>query len=196
MGKQASGSDREGWLLGAHFSTFPELWLLYPLVPAQGREGDVYQFTEGQIMKMIVLHPSIGNQKILRHPSFMYIRSESESRSVVSNPLWLYSPWNSPGQNTRVGSLSLLQGNLPNPGIEPRSPALQADSLPAEPQGKPKNTRVGNLSFFQQICPTQELNQGLLHCRRILYQLSYQGSTEVTFQSIQQWSYLWSPKAR
>ena len=28
-------------------------------------------------------------------------------------------------------------GNLPNPGIEPRSPALQADSLPAEPQGKP-----------------------------------------------------------
>ena len=29
-------------------------------------------------------------------------------------------------------------GDLPNPGIEPRSPALQADSLPAEPQGKPK----------------------------------------------------------
>ena len=28
-------------------------------------------------------------------------------------------------------------GDLPNPGIEPRSPALQADSLPAEPQGKP-----------------------------------------------------------
>ena len=35
-------------------------------------------------------------------------------------------------QNTGVGSLSLLQGNLPNPGIEPRSPALQEDSLPAE----------------------------------------------------------------
>ena len=34
-------------------------------------------------------------------------------------------------------------GNLPNPGIEPRSPTLQADSLPAEPQGKPKNTGVG-----------------------------------------------------
>ena len=41
------------------------------------------------------------------------------------------------GQNTGVGSLSLLQGNLPNPGIEPRSPALQAGSLPAEPSGKP-----------------------------------------------------------
>ena len=41
-------------------------------------------------------------------------------------------------QNTGVGSLSLLQGNLPNPGIEPRSPALQEDSLPAELWGKPK----------------------------------------------------------
>ena len=51
-------------------------------------------------------------------------------------PHELYSPWNSPGQNTGVGSLSLLQG------------------------------------IFQ----TQESNWGLLHCRRVLYQLSYQGS--------------------
>ena len=72
----------------------------------------------------------------------------SESHSVVSNPLGpygLYSPWNSPGQNTGVGSLSQLQGNLPNPGIKPRSPALQVDSLPAEPQGEPKNTGVGSI---------------------------------------------------
>ena len=62
-----------------------------------------------------------------------------------------------------------------NPGIEPRSPALQADSLPAEPQGKPKITGVGSLSLLQQIFPTQESKQGLLHCRQILYQLSYQG---------------------
>ena len=39
--------------------------------------------------------------------------------------------------NTGVGSLSLSPGNLPNLGIEPWSPALQADSLPAEPPGKP-----------------------------------------------------------
>ena len=66
-------------------------------------------------------------------------RQESKSRSVMSDslqPLGLYSPWNSPGQNTGVGSLSLLQ----------------------------------------QIFPTQESNWGVLHCRRILYQLSYQGS--------------------
>ena len=48
------------------------------------------------------------------------------------------------------------------------------DSLPSEPRGKPKNTRVGSPSLFQGIFPTQKSNQGLLHCRRILYQLSYQ----------------------
>ena len=74
-------------------------------------------------------------------------------------PHGLYNPWNSPGQKTGVGSLSLLQGDLPNPGIEPRSPALQADSLPAEPQGKSKNTGVGNLSLYQWIFLTQELNR-------------------------------------
>ena len=64
-------------------------------------------------------------------------------------------------------------GNLPIPGIKPRSPALHADSLPAEPQGKHKNTGVGSPSLLQWIFLTQELNWGLLHCRWILYQLSY-----------------------
>ena len=53
---------------------------------------------------------------------------------------------------------------------------MQMDSLPAEPQEKFKNTGVGSLSLRQQIFPTQESNQGLLHCRKILYQLSYQGT--------------------
>ena len=59
---------------------------------------------------------------------------------------------------------------------QPRFPTLQVDSLPAETQGKPENTGVGSLSFLQEIFPTQESNRGLLHCRQILYQLSYQGS--------------------
>ena len=128
-------------------------------------------------------------------------------------PHGLCSPWNFPGQNTGVGSLALTSGDLPNPGIEFRSPALQADSLPAEPQGKPKSTGVGSLaltlgdfpdpgiksrspalqadslpaepqgetkstgvgrlSLLQQVFLTQEFNWGLLHCRWILYQLSY-----------------------
>ena len=45
------------------------------------------------------------------------------------------------------------------PGMEPRSPALQADSLLSEPPGKPKNTGVVSLSPLQWIFPTQELNQ-------------------------------------
>ena len=69
-------------------------------------------------------------------------------------------------------------GDLPNPGIKPRSPALQSDSLLTEPPGKSKNTGMGSLSL-QGILPTQELNPGLLHCRHILYQLNYQGSPRV-----------------
>ena len=71
-----------------------------------------------------------------------------------------------------------------DPGIRPRSPALQAVSLPSKPPRKPKNTGVGNLSLFQGIFRTQESNRGLLHCRWILYQLSHQGScrTERTWR--------------
>ena len=61
---------------------------------------------------------------------------------------------NSSGQNTGVGSLSILPGDLPNPGIKPRSPTLQADSLPTEPPGKFKYTGVGNHSLLQGIFPT------------------------------------------
>ena len=47
-----------------------------------------------------------------------------------------------------MGSLSLLQGDLPNLGIKPRPPALQADSLTAELQRKPENTGVGKAEVY------------------------------------------------
>ena len=101
----------------------------------------------------------------------------------MSGSLWPHGLWNSPGQNIGVfWSTGILKntfpspGDLPNPGIEPRSPTLQAGSLPTGPQGKLKNTGVGTLSLLQ-IFPTQESNRGLLHCRWILYQLSYQGTS-------------------
>ena len=84
--------------------------------------------------------------------------------------------------------------DLFNPGMELRSLALQADSLPAEPQGKPKNTEVGSLSLLQWIFLTQEWNQGLLHCRWILYQLSYQGNPNFTqcYLTFVSWeNYMW-----
>ena len=63
--------------------------------------------------------------------------------------------------------------DLPSPGIKPRPPTLHADSLPAESQGKPKNTGVGSLSLLKGIFPTQGSNPGLQHCRQILYHLSH-----------------------
>ena len=70
---------------------------------------------------------------------------QCESLSVVSNslrPHGIYSPWNSQGQNTGMGKPFPSPGDLPNPGIKPRSPTLQEDSLPAEPQGKPLVIKV------------------------------------------------------
>ena len=67
-------------------------------------------------------------------------------------------------------------GDLPDLEIKPRSPALRADSLLSEPPWKPEKTGVGSLSRHLQIFPAQESNRGLLLCRWILYQLSYQGS--------------------
>ena len=62
-----------------------------------------------------------------------------------------------------------ISRDLPKPGIEPRSPALQADSLPAEPQVKPKITGMGSLSLLQGIILTKESNRDLLHCRQKLF---------------------------
>ena len=120
--------------------------------------------------------------------SFFHIwfrwESESESRSVVSDSFWphglqpasLLCPWNFLGKNTGVGCHLPSPGDLPDPGIEPGSPTLQAGSLLSESRGKPKNTGMGSLSLLQGICLTQESNWGLLHCRWVFYQQSYQGS--------------------
>ena len=77
----------------------------------------------------------------LSNMSNMYEVKWSESRSVVSDSLWsigLYSPWNSLGQNTRVGSRSLLQGIFPtqgsNPGLAHCRPILDQLSHQGSPR--------------------------------------------------------------
>ena len=75
-----------------------------------------------------------------------------------------------------------LPGDLPNSGIETRSPTLQADSLPSKPPGKPKNTGVGSCSLSQRIFPTQGSSLNLPHFREILYHLSHQGSPGKKYQ--------------
>ena len=70
------------------------------------------------------------------------------------------------------GYLSFLQGIFPPQGLNPGLPHCGRILLPAEPQGKPKNTEVHSLSLLQQIFPTQELNWRLLHCRLLRTWLS------------------------
>ena len=103
------------------------------------------------------------------------------SHSVVSSTLGPYGlgrllcPWGFSRQEYWSGLPCPPPGDPTNLGIEPTSTTLWVDSLPSEPPGNPKNARVGSLSLLQGIFPTQESSWGLLHCRWILYQLSYQG---------------------
>ena len=68
------------------------------------------------------------------------VESKSESRSVVSDSLWphgLYSPWNSPGQNTGVGSCFLLQGTFPTQGSNPGLPHCEGILYQLSHEGSP-----------------------------------------------------------
>ena len=66
------------------------------------------------------------------------IKESHRAVKVAQSCPTLSDPMEDTLQNTGVGSLSLLQGDLPNAEIKPKSPTLQADSLPAERQGKPR----------------------------------------------------------
>ena len=112
---------------------------------------------------------------------------ESESHSVMSNtlrPNGLYSLWNSPGQNTGMGSFFLLQGIFPTQGLNPDLLHYRQILYQLSYKGKPKNT-VGSLSLLEWIFLTQKFKWGLLRCRWIIYQLSYQGSPNVIISSLQ-----------
>ena len=115
--------------------------------------------------------------RILEWIAFSFSRGSSQPRdqTQVSHTVGrFFISWDTREAQEHWSGLPFPSpGDLPNPEIEPRSPTFQADSLPAEPQGKPKNTGVGSLSLLQWNFLTQESNWVLLHCRRILYQLSY-----------------------
>ena len=71
-----------------------------------------------------------------------------------------------------------LPGDLPNPGVKPRSPTLQADSLPFEPPRKPKSAGVVYPFSKETARP-----RNLLNCRRFLYMLSYHNPASLTSRS-------------
>ena len=107
-------------------------------------------------------------------------QSETESCSVVSNslqPHGLYNPLILQARLLEWVALSFSRGSSQ---ISDRTQIshIAGRFFISWATGKPKNTGVGSPSLLQQIFPTQELTQGVLHCRQILYQLSYEGSLE------------------
>ena len=84
----------------------------------------------------------------------------------------------SPGRNTGVGSLSLLQGIFPTQGSNPGLPHWRQILHCLSLQESPRILQWVVYPFCRGVFPTQESNQGLLHCRWILYQLSQQGSPQ------------------
>ena len=122
-------------------------------------------------------------------------------------PARLLCPWDSPGKNTGVECHALLQGIFPTQGSTPHLLHLlhwQVSSLPLVPPRKvkvkgaqscptlcdPIDYRVHGIlqarilewvavTFSRGSFPTQGLNPGLPHCRRVLYQLSHRGNSSV-----------------
>ena len=103
---------------------------------------------------------------------------------------WSGSPFPPPGDLPSPGielvSPAWQVDSLPlaSSGIELRSPTLRADALASESPGKPKNTGVGSLARLQAIFLTQKSNWDLLHCRQILYQLSYHAGLQYKIKSL------------
>ena len=126
-------------------------------------------------LKAIIHWWWIGTWRNAQHLSYQGVKWKSLSYVWLFVTYGLYSPWNSPGQNLE-GVAFPFSRRSSQPRDRNQVSRITGRFLPAEPQGKPKNTGVSSLSPLQWIFPTQELNQGLLHCRWILYQLSYQGS--------------------
>ena len=116
-------------------------WSHYNHNPSWGFSGPLFLLTFNLSLKVSEIHSVVSNS--LR-PHALYVHGILQAR-ILESVAFSFSR------------------DLPNPGIEPRSPALQADSLPAEPRRKPKNTGVGSLSLLQHIYMTQKLNRGLLH---------------------------------
>ena len=97
------------------------------------------------------------------------------SRYISFRYWWLlYSPWNSPGQNTGVGSLFLLQGIFPTQGSNSGLLHCRQILYQLSHKGSSRILKWVAYPFFL----TQESIRGLLHWRQILYQLSYQGCSQ------------------
>ena len=136
---------------------------------------------------------TMGKVLLQRTNQFILITTlKSESRSVVSDSLWphgLYSPWNSPGQHTGVGTLSLLQGIFPTQGSNPGLPYCRQILCQLSHKGSPRilewvaypfSSRGIDYPFSKQsLVDSWPRNRTGVSCIAggfVFYQLDYQGS--------------------
>ena len=120
--------------------------------------------TPWTIVHQVPLPVRILQAKMLKWVTMPSSRESSQSRDQAQVSLhcrWILY------QLSHQGSLRILEwvaypfsSGSSQPRNRTRSPALQVDSLPSEPPGKPKNTGMGSLSLPQQIFQTQESNSG------------------------------------
>ena len=104
-----------------------------------------------------------------------YLKVKVAQPSDSLRPHGLYSSWNSPGQNTAVGSLSLLQRIFPTQGLNPDLPHYRQILYQLSYKGSPKILKWVTYPFSSRS--SQPRNQtGSPALQQILYQLSYQGS--------------------
>ena len=107
------------------------------------------------------------------------IAKVSESRSVTSRslrPHGLHSPWNSPGQNSGVGSLSLLQGIFPTQGLNPGLPHCRWILYQLSHKGSPRIVEWVAYPFSSRSSRPRKQTGVSCIARGFFYQLSYQGS--------------------
>ena len=78
----------------------------------------------------------------------------AQSCLTLGDPHGLYSPWNSPGQSTGVGSLSLLQGIFPNQGLNPGLPHCRQILYQLSHKGSPRKGK------------TMQTNKNINGCQR------------------------------
>ena len=123
---------------------------------------------------------SFKKQKWLRWQNLYYV-SRTKMMCVFSHVRLFVTPWTVARQAPPSMEFSRQEywsglpfpspGNLPDPRIEPRSPALQVDSLPAEPQGKPD---LREMATKYRLCLEPDSNTPGVKCH-LLRQLGRLG---------------------
>ena len=121
---------------------------LYHINIFRGKDQTLWETTsdalETEVAIRILIWGEMRDYKTPKHRKGS--ESESESRSVLSDslqPHGLYSPWNSPGQDTGVGSLSFLQGIFSTQGSNPGLPHCRRILYQVSHKGSPSKAQLG-----------------------------------------------------